>query len=256
MKKTEKINRSRYTLKEILSDEWDTSVIADYSNAEIEKMYFNTDNDYLQQFGNGFNCNIFLNHKILTNHRLVILYINFKENDKQSQKLNDKIRDKINGNNSLYSNNYLNPNDSLLIIVDEYISESTEKYMHTLNIELQTDLTTNGLTDDILEDLKKNNMTIGNELSLKHFKNCHCLNIDSITNNLLKHSLMPAHRVIRDKTSIDEILTKCNCNLNQLPVIMKTDIMAKLNRLAVGDVIEIVRKSEKTGESIFYRVCK
>ena len=48
--------------------------------------------------------NIFLNHKILTNHRLVILYINFKENDKQSQKLNDKIRDKINGNNSLYSN--------------------------------------------------------------------------------------------------------------------------------------------------------
>ena len=38
-------------------------------------------------------------------------------------------------------------------------------------------------------DLKKNNMTIGNELSLKHFKNCHCLNIDSVTNNLLKHSL-------------------------------------------------------------------
>ena len=128
--------------------------------------------------------------------------------------------------------------------------------MHTLNIELQTDLTTNGLTDDILEDLKKNNMTIGNELSLKHFKNCHCLNIDSVTNNLLKHSLMPTHRVIRDKKSIDEILTKCNCNLNQLPVIMKTDIMAKLNRLAVGDVIEIIRKSEKTGESIFYRVCK
>ena len=67
---------------------------------------------------------------------------------------------------------------------------------------------------------------------------------------------MPTHRVIRDKKSIDEILTKCNCNLNQLPVIMKTDIMAKLNRLAVGDVIEIIRKSEKTGESIFYRVCK
>jgi hypothetical protein len=27
MKKTEKINRSRYTLKEILSNEWDTSTI-------------------------------------------------------------------------------------------------------------------------------------------------------------------------------------------------------------------------------------
>ena len=39
MKKTEKINRSRYTLKEILSNEWDTSLIPDYSDAEIEKMY-------------------------------------------------------------------------------------------------------------------------------------------------------------------------------------------------------------------------
>ena len=38
MKKTEKINRSRYTLKEILSNEWDVSSIPDYSDSEIEKM--------------------------------------------------------------------------------------------------------------------------------------------------------------------------------------------------------------------------
>ena len=35
----EKVNNSRYTLKEILSDEWDTSTIADLSRDEIEKMY-------------------------------------------------------------------------------------------------------------------------------------------------------------------------------------------------------------------------
>ena len=53
IRKTEKINRSRYVFKEILSEEWDTSVIADYSDAEIEKMYcdkckktFNTHNQY------------------------------------------------------------------------------------------------------------------------------------------------------------------------------------------------------------------
>ena len=40
MKKTEKINKSRYTLKEILSDEWDTSVIPDYTTSEIEKIYY------------------------------------------------------------------------------------------------------------------------------------------------------------------------------------------------------------------------
>ena len=33
---TEKVNRTRYTLKEILSDEWNTETIADYSNIEIE----------------------------------------------------------------------------------------------------------------------------------------------------------------------------------------------------------------------------
>ena len=43
MKKTEKINRSRYTLKEILSNEWDTSVISDYSLQELDKIYQNID---------------------------------------------------------------------------------------------------------------------------------------------------------------------------------------------------------------------
>ena len=35
----EKVNRSRYTLKQILSTEWDTSVIPELSNQEIEKIY-------------------------------------------------------------------------------------------------------------------------------------------------------------------------------------------------------------------------
>ena len=57
MKKTEKINRSRYVLKEILSEEWDTSVIADYSDAEIEKMYCDKckKNILQDKFGLGFN---------------------------------------------------------------------------------------------------------------------------------------------------------------------------------------------------------
>ena len=35
----EKVNHTRYTLKEVLKDEWDTSTIANLSNAEVEKMY-------------------------------------------------------------------------------------------------------------------------------------------------------------------------------------------------------------------------
>jgi len=95
MKKTEKINKSRYTLKEILSDEWDTSVIADFTDSEIEKIYSNPDNPFISQYGFGFNCNIILHHKEISNYRLLVLYYNFKDNDKPSQKMNDKIRDKV-----------------------------------------------------------------------------------------------------------------------------------------------------------------
>ena len=252
MKKTEKINRSRNTLKEILSNEWDISVIQDYSDAEIEKMYFNSDNPY-QQFGLGFNCNIFLNHRKIPNYRLLILYVNFKENDKISQKINDKIRDKI---KLLYDQEYLNPCDSILMIIDENISESIDKYIQTLNIELLTELNSHGITTEINEDLKKNNIVLNEDINMRHFKNVHCLDINSLTNNLLKHSLIPKHNIIRDKKTIDEILEKCNCNLNQLPIILKTDVMAKLNRMTVGDVMEITRKSIKCGDSLFYRVCK
>ncbi len=252
MKKTEKINRSRYTLKEILSNEWDVSSISDYSDSEIEKIYFNPDNP-INVFGLGFNCNIFLNHKEIPNYRLLVLYVNFKENDKQSQKLNDKIRDKI---KSLYDEKYINICDSILMLVDEQMGESINKYINTLNIELQTDLESHGLTKEIDEDLKKHNINLGENISLKHFKNIHCLDINSVTNNLLKHSLMPEHTVIRNKLEINDILLKCNCNLNQLPIILKTDVMAKLNRMSVGDIIKIKRKSIKCGESIFYRICK
>ena len=43
MKITEKINRSRYTLKKILTNEWDTLSIPDYSLQEINKIYENID---------------------------------------------------------------------------------------------------------------------------------------------------------------------------------------------------------------------
>ena len=254
MKKTEKINRSRYVLKEILSEEWDTSVIADYSDAEIEKMYFSNENESCDAcFGYGFNCNIFLNHKTITNYRLLVLYYNFKDLDKASQKVNNKVGDKI---KSLYERGYLNQCDSIFIVVDGVFTDSIEGYISDLNIELHNELLEQGLTEDIIDEMDKNKLKIEEDYCLKHFKNVHILNIDSITNNLLKHSLIPEHKVIRDKKSIDEILTKCNANINQLPIILKTDIVSKLKRMSPGDICEITRKSMKCGEYPFYRVCK
>jgi DNA-directed RNA polymerase subunit H (RpoH/RPB5) len=254
MKKTEKINKSRYTLKEILSDEWDTSVIPDYTTSEIEKIYLNSDNPLIGQFGYGFNCNIILNHKTITNYRLLILYYNFKEIEKVSQKVNDKIRDKI--IKDIYGENYINDCDSIMVIVDEKITESMENYISKLNVELQNDLSQNGITKEINDELISLNMELKNDISFRHFKNVYILNIDSLTNNLLKHSLVPEHKCIRDKKTIDEILTKCNATINQLPIILKTDIISKIKRLSTGDICEITRVSLKCGEYPFYRVCK
>ena len=91
---------------------------------------------------------------------------------------------------------------------------------------------------------------------INYFKNVSVINIDSITNNLLKHRLVPEHIPIRDKKSITEILDKCNVNINQLPIILKEDIMSKLTRLSPGDICKIKRKNLKSGENNFYRVCK
>ena len=51
------------------------------------------------------------------------------------------------------------------MLVDESISESINKYIHTLNIELQTELNSHGLTKEIIEDMDKNKITLGEEIS-------------------------------------------------------------------------------------------
>ena len=100
--------------------------------------------------------------------------------------------------------------------------------------------------------MKKNNFP----LEKKHFSNVHMFNINGLTKNLLNHRLVPVHIPIRKMTEIKEILNKTNCTISQLPIILKNDAIAKLIRLAPGDVCDIKRNSIKCGEYSFYRVCK
>ena len=55
---------------------------------------------------------------------------------------------------------------------------------------------------------------------------------------------------------INEILESNNCLLSQLPIILKNDQISKLLRINTGDICEIERDSKKSGEYVFYRVCK
>ena len=244
----EKINKTRYSLKEILSDEWDVSSIPDLSNDEIKKMY-GVQSSNGSPLGVAAGCNLTLKHKYIPSHQLHIIYYNFPEIGKISTKITKSCADKI---EALYKTDLFNLEDSVFVIIDSVISESLKKSFHELNLNLQNELSSNELSKDIIDEMKENDY----HLEKRHFRNNYLFNINSLTNNLLEHRLVPKHIPIRRRSSIEEILERCNCSLNHLPIILKDDSMGKLIRLTSGDICEIKRFSEQCGEYSFYRLCK
>ena len=247
----DKVTNSRITLKEILSGEWDTSSMPDLSNVEIEKIYNvpSSKNKSIASFGVASGCNFSLKHRSIEPYKLHIIYYNFPEVGKTSSKVTKSICEKL---KTLYIGELISPYDSILVIINDNISESLESSFNGLNITLQNELEQIELEDNIIEQMKKNNYP----LEKKHFRNATLIDINSLTNNLLKHRLVPEHKVIRNKKEINEILEKCNCKENQLPIILKNDKISKYLRLSPGDVCEITRKSIKVGQYPFYRICK
>ena len=254
MKITEKINKSRYTLKSILSNEWDTLSIQDYSLKELDSIYSN--NSGLEQYGYGFICNLKLPHKIIQNYSLHIVYYKFPDLSPDSTTSKVSKKSLVDNIKKLYDEEYFSSNDSVMIVINESVSETIQKAIDNLNIELQNDLELSGLNSDILDEFKSKDIKLGNEYNLKHFKNIQILDIDSLTNNLLEHNLVPKHEVIRNKTDINKILEDCNANISQLPIILKNDIISKLIRLSPGDLCRITRNNNKCGINYFYRVCR
>jgi DNA-directed RNA polymerase subunit H (RpoH/RPB5) len=69
--------------------------------------------------------------------------------------------------------------------------------------------------------------------------------------NPLKHELVPRHRRLGPAEAAS-ILKKYNIdNPNKLPLIPKTDVVARWLGVGSGDIVEIVR----TGGNLFYRYC-
>ena len=254
MKITEKINRSRYTLKSILSNEWNTLIIQDYSLKEIDSIYSN--NSGLEQFGYGFICNLKLSHKIIENYSLHVVYYKFPDLSPDSTSSKVSKKSLIDNIIKLYEEEYFKSNDSVMIIINENISETIQKAIDNFNIEIQNNLELTGLNSEIMDEFKSKDIKLGKEYNLKHFKNIQIIDINSLTNNLLEHNLVPKHEVIRNKEEINKILEDCNANISQLPIILKNDIIAKLIRLSPGDLCKITRNNEKSGINYFYRVCK
>jgi DNA-directed RNA polymerase subunit H (RpoH/RPB5) len=245
---TEKVNRSRYNLKEILSDEWNTETIADFSNSEIEKMY-TVPSASLLNMGVASACNFSLNHKFIPSHKLHIIYYQFPEIGKSSSKVTKSICDKI---KNLYKTGDVQFEDSIFIILNETVSETLETNFNKLNTELQNEYENIPISDTILNEIQESNFA----LQKKHFRNVRAFDINLFTNNILKHNLVPKHSVIRSKEEINKILKRCNCTAHQLPIILRNDNIAKILRVTPGDICSIERNSRKSGTYQFYRICK
>lgn len=246
----DKVSRTRYTIKEILSNEWDTSVMPDMSHSEVEKLYTlpSSKNKQIAQFGVASACNFSLKHKSIPSYRLHILYYNFPEIGKTSSKITKASCDKI---EALYSSELISQHDSIMMIINDDISESLQTSFDSLNVKLQNYLESADLHESVISEMKDNK----SPLEKKHFRTVTLFNVNNLTNNIMNHRLVPEQIAIRDRAEIKLILEDNNCNAKQLPIILKHDIISKYLRLSPGDICKTTRKSIKTGQYYFYRIC-
>ena len=246
----EKVTKTRFTLKEILSNEWDTSIMPEISNAEVEKMYTlpSSKNKQIAQFGVASACNFSLKHKSIPSYKLHVIYYNFPEIGKTSSKITKSSCDKI---EALYSSEFISPHDSIIMIINDEISESLQTSFDSLNVRLHNYLEMSDLDEKVISEMKENKL----QLEKKHFRTVTLFNVNNLTNNMMNHRLVPEQKPIRDKEEIKKVLEENNCNGNQLPIILKHDIISKYLRLSSGDLCMVTRKSIKTGQYQFYRIC-
>jgi len=80
--------------------------------------------------------------------------------------------------------------------------------------------------------------------------------LDKLVINITKHELVPQHRILSTEEK-EKLLEKFDItNYTQLPLILKTDPIAKFYGMKRGDVCEIKRPSETSGVYINYRYCQ
>lgn len=79
--------------------------------------------------------------------------------------------------------------------------------------------------------------------------------INELQFNPTKHQLVPPHRKLNAEETT-EIMNKYLVKSKlQLPLILKTDRIAKWLGLKQGEIVEIIRYNENSGKSYYYRCC-
>jgi DNA-directed RNA polymerase subunit H (RpoH/RPB5) len=71
--------------------------------------------------------------------------------------------------------------------------------------------------------------------------------------NILEHDLVPKFKIL-SKEEKKQILERFKTRDDKLPKVLESDPVVKKLNAKVGDVLEIVRQSDVSGESVYYRI--
>jgi DNA-directed RNA polymerases I, II, and III subunit RPABC1 len=80
--------------------------------------------------------------------------------------------------------------------------------------------------------------------------------IDNLLKNITKHELVPKMRIVSEDEK-KQVKEKYNVeSMTNMPIILKSDPVAKIYGVKSGDLCEIIRTSETSGRYISYRYCE
>ena len=106
----------------------------------------------------------------------------------------------------------------------------------------------------IITTEKISSVNIKTILELK--KDVQLFEIKELQFNITKHHLVPKHILVKDEDEINTIVTKYLLKSRvQLPVILKSDPVARYLNAKNGNLMKILRYSPSSGEHIIYRYC-
>lgn len=71
--------------------------------------------------------------------------------------------------------------------------------------------------------------------------------------SILEHDLVPKFKILSKKER-QEVFERFKTREDKLPKILESDPVVKKLNAKVGDVLEIVRSSNMSGESVYYRI--
>ena len=153
--------------------------------------------------------------------------------NKEGNKIYVKYETK-NLNKRTFYNNY-----EQLFDLEEILDKDNDELLYILVNEV------NNSTIKLLNEVWNNEGAFISALSLKRLRF-----------NILKHTLVPKHRILNEKETV-EFKEKYNVNneITELPEISRYDPVSVAIGLRPGSICEITRKSKTSLNTKYYRIC-